>query len=1093
MLYIADLHIHSPYSRATSKQSTLAGLAAWAGVKGIQVVGTGDFTHPGWFRQLQEQLVEAEPGYFRLRDPEVPPVLEGIAPKAAECRFVLTAEISSIYKRHGAVRKIHNLLFVPDFRAAAKINAKLAGIGNIESDGRPILGLDSRDLLEILLEATDDGFLVPAHVWTPWFSLFGSKSGFDAIEECFDDLSHHIFALETGLSSDPEMNRLISALDRFALISNSDCHSPAKLGREANLFDTDFDFFALRRALQNPNNSGFAGTVEFFPEEGKYHLDGHRKCNVSLEPVETRKLGNRCPVCSKPLTVGVLHRVMELADREQPLYPEGAPKVHSLIPLAEVIGEILGRGPNTKGAMAEYARVIRLFGSEFDLYLNTPVAEVRERYSPLLAEAIERMRQGRVYRQGGYDGEFGVIRVFAPGERDELVGQYGLFGGQSKPKQPPQKKNPGLPNLFEKRAPYSSPIPVMAGPSSNAEQQAAIISPEPRIVVTAGPGTGKTHTLVARVARLVADEIARPAGCVVITFTNRAAAEVRERLRKALGDRVQEIFIGTFHAFCLLWLRQEDQDLRVAGREDRELLQRRLTRRDTTLKMRDLAEAAESYFFLRNTADEEPPRQPVQPYLDELERLHCLDIDGIIPALVERLAGDERFRRRVAESVSHLLVDEFQDLNRAQFDLVRILSEHAEVFAIGDPDQAIYGFRGSRPDYFFRFIEDFKASELTLNRNYRSAPDILRVAAAVVGANPGRRAGELAAQSGVPALIECYEAATPEAEAEYIVRTIEEQMGGISHFSINSGRGGGNRDGGARGRSFGDFAVLYRLSRQAETIAAALARRGIPYQLVGAEPFYMKKKLRRLYHSIRVAAGQGESADYLALVEMLPGIGRTSLEELEDWLSPEHADLFSLLDETGLTFRVKRKIKDLRKEVDEFSQACRTEGIASILGDHALRLEDDAAKDFVRLTNLAAAFGNDLAGFAAYLTRNAAATIYDDRAEGVALMTLHGAKGLEFPAVFITGLEEGILPHRRDGEGEPSGEQLAEERRLLFVGLTRARQELFLSHAATRTMFGRSGPQKISRFLADIPAGLVTIATSDLKPRKKQPTQMKLF
>ena len=282
-------------------------------------------------------------------------------PAATPVRFLLSAEVSSIYKRSGATRKVHNLLYVPDFAAAERINTRLAAIGNIESDGRPILGLDSRNLLEIVLEAAPEGFLVPAHIWTPWFSLFGSRSGFDSVEECFDDLSDHIFALETGLSSDPAMNRLVSALDRFALISNSDCHSPGKLGREANLFSTGFDFFALRDALKANHRDTFAGTIEFFPEEGKYHADGHRACNVCLDPHESRQRGNLCPVCGKPLTIGVQNRVLELADRDVPLFAASAPAVHSLIPLPEILGEILGLGPAAKETQRQYGQAIARF------------------------------------------------------------------------------------------------------------------------------------------------------------------------------------------------------------------------------------------------------------------------------------------------------------------------------------------------------------------------------------------------------------------------------------------------------------------------------------------------------------------------------------------------------------------------------------------------------------------------------------------------------------------------------------------------------------------------------------------------------------
>jgi uncharacterized protein (TIGR00375 family) len=428
MNYRADLHIHSPYSRATSPESTLAGLAGWARIKGIQIIGTGDFTHPGWFRHLKEELEPAEPGLFRLKnEAAIVSPLPGMTSSPDRVRFLISAEISSIYKRHGVVRKVHNLLYVPDFASAERLNARLARIGNIESDGRPILGLDSRDLLEILLELAPEGFLVPAHIWTPWFSLFGSKSGFDRIEECYGDLTSHIFALETGLSSDPDMNRLISALDRFSLISNSDCHSPSKLGREVNLFATGFDYFSLRDALRNNRQDTFRGTVEFFPEEGKYHADGHRSCNVCLEPAETRRLGSRCPVCGKPLTVGVYHRVMELADREQPLYRDDSPRVFSLIPLPEVLGEIVGTGPTSKGVMEQYRRCIGRFGSEFNLLMETPLDEIRHE-SPILGEALARMREGRVIRTPGFDGEYGVIRVFQEGEAERLAGQGSLFG-----------------------------------------------------------------------------------------------------------------------------------------------------------------------------------------------------------------------------------------------------------------------------------------------------------------------------------------------------------------------------------------------------------------------------------------------------------------------------------------------------------------------------------------------------------------------------------------------------------------------------------------------------------------------------------------
>jgi len=424
MDYAADLHIHSPYSRATSSNSSLPGLAAWARMKGIQVIATGDFTHPAWFSCLKEELEPAETGLFRLKNIyRLPSPLPGVTPQLATPRFTLSTEISCIYKRHGKVRKVHNLIYVPDFESAARINARLAGVGNLSSDGRPILALDSHDLLEIVLELAPEGFMAPAHIWTPWFSLFGSRSGFDCIEECFGDLTPHIFALETGLSSDPGMNRTISALDRFALISNSDCHSPSKLGREVNLFSTNLDFFSLRNAIKENRRETFRGTVEFFPEEGKYHFDGHRLCNICLAPHETCALdGMHCPSCGKPLTVGVCHRIMELSDRTEPVYKPDAPRVFSLIPLLELLSELLGVGPSSKETLRQYALTISRFDSEFNLLLETPLDEIH-RSAPLLAEAVGRIRAGRVIRTPGYDGRFGVIRVFGEHERVKPLGR----------------------------------------------------------------------------------------------------------------------------------------------------------------------------------------------------------------------------------------------------------------------------------------------------------------------------------------------------------------------------------------------------------------------------------------------------------------------------------------------------------------------------------------------------------------------------------------------------------------------------------------------------------------------------------------------
>ena len=415
MSFYADLHIHSKYSRATSGDLDFYHLALWAKKKGIRVVGTGDFTHPAWFAAIREELVPAEAGLFRLRDDLEAAVNAEIgvcAAAAAPVRFLLEVEISTIYKQGDKVRKVHHLLYAPDLAAAERMSGRLARIGNIASDGRPILGLNSRNLLEICLEAGEGCYLVPAHIWTPWFSVFGSKSGFDRLEECYGDLSSHIFALETGLSSDPPMNWQISMLDPYRLVSSSDAHSPANLGREASRYDCALDYFAIRNALATGRD--YAGTVEFFPEEGKYHMDGHRACNFRCEPAESRRLANKCPVCGAPLTLGVHYRVLELADRAAPQKPAGAAPFRSFIPLPEILGEILGTGSKSKTVRAAWDKAIARLGPELDILGDLPLDEISRATTPLLAEAIRRMRAGEVIREGGYDGEYGVIRVFKP-------------------------------------------------------------------------------------------------------------------------------------------------------------------------------------------------------------------------------------------------------------------------------------------------------------------------------------------------------------------------------------------------------------------------------------------------------------------------------------------------------------------------------------------------------------------------------------------------------------------------------------------------------------------------------------------------------
>lgn len=441
--YIGDFHIHSHYSRATSKDMNIEELDKWARIKGIDVLGTGDFTHPKWFYELREKLEPAEEGLYQLkiRNPK-----SGIRNKSEILnfklntipRFILTVEVSSIYSQGGKVRRIHNLIFAPSFEVAAKINRKLGEVGNLRADGRPILGLPAKELLKIVLDASEDCLLVPAHCWTPWFSIFGSKSGFDSIEECFEEMSKYLYAVETGLSSDPAMNWRLSALDNITLISNSDCHSASKIGREANVFTGHtLDYAGIIAAIKysrrnlsglDPDRLRLVETIEFFPEEGKYHYDGHRACKMSFSPKESRKLGENCPKCESPLTVGVLSRVEELADRPIDGHrPQNAVPFRSLVPLGEIIGEALGIGPKTKGVAKQYNNLIEIFDSEFNVLLEAPLAEVEKASLPEIAESLRRVREGDLSIEPGYDGEYGKVRIFKKGEKRSSRRQGLLF------------------------------------------------------------------------------------------------------------------------------------------------------------------------------------------------------------------------------------------------------------------------------------------------------------------------------------------------------------------------------------------------------------------------------------------------------------------------------------------------------------------------------------------------------------------------------------------------------------------------------------------------------------------------------------------
>ena len=1029
-MYIADLHIHSRFSRATSRDCDLPHLDWWARRKGIQLIGTGDFTHPAWRAEMREQLVPAGEGVYALREGLT---MEGTAPGAAP-RFVVTGEISCIYKRHGRTRKVHNLILLPSLEAAEELSVRLEAIGNIHSDGRPILGLDSRDLLELTLETCPEAEFIPAHIWTPHFAMFGAFSGFDTVEECFGDLADQIHGVETGLSSDPPMNWRVSALDRLSLLSHSDAHSPSRLGREADLLDTGLSYPELVQAIRT--GEGLLGTLEFFPEEGKYHLDGHRNCGVCLTPAETAERGGLCPVCGKKLTIGVEHRVEELADRPAGFRPEEAKPFESLAPLPEVIAASTGGSAAGKKTLEQYERLLQTLGPEFTILRDVPIEDLQREAGPCVAEGIRRLRLGQVERRPGFDGEYGAISLLAPAEIQRLSGQVSLFGAEETPKQGEKKRGqlPKRPKAAEREGEQGLQ-------RSNPQQQAAISAEERTVAVVAGPGTGKTKTLVDRIAWLVEERGVRPGEITAVTFTNQAAAEMRQRLEERLGRRAaSRMTIGTFHAICLALL----GDVGLIGQGEAlslaEETLRVLGRKGSARALLQGVSRVKNGASLETAGLEE---EIWQAYCARLEERGMLDFDDLlIRALALDTGGRTCFR--------HLLVDEFQDINETQYRLVRAWSASGSLFVIGDPDQSIYGFRGADGKCFQRLrAERPELREIRLVENYRSTPEVLEAAAPVIEKNPG---GCRRLRPNRPSGPAVRMVRSPDAFSEgvFLAKEIGRMTGGVDMLEAQAL--GHERT----VRAFSDIAVLCRTHRQLELVEKCLRHDDIPCVVSGREDFLEDRQVRGVlafFRSLQSPADPAaletalgllwdcpadlagrarrlwtQGADLAALEEAVRGYGHLELwlDRVKEWEpAVEKEKPWKLVEGWEERYGTSPALEKLRNTA-VFYPAFRSLWEALTLGEEA-----------------------DV--------RRAAGRGWDSGA--VRLMTLHASKGLEFPAVFVAGLTEGTLP--LEMPGRPA--DLEEERRLLYVGMTRAREELILSAGGGPSPFLDSLPQGVAQ------------------------------
>lgn len=804
-MLIADLHIHSPYSRATSKSITVEGLYMAAQQKGVGLIGSGDITHPAWFDEISQKLYMDDRGAYALK-PELARGLRVPGPCQAPVNFILSGEISCIYKKNDKTRKIHCLIIMPDMASAARLNQTLDKIGNIKSDGRPILGLDARDLLEICLTIHPDTIFIPAHIWTPWFSLFGSKSGFNSIEECFEDLTPHISALETGLSSDPLMNWQLSALDGYTLVSNSDAHSLDTIAREANLLNCQPTFTGLKNALKGPGNPDFIGTIEFFPDEGKYHLDGHRNCQVRLTPEETIKCGGICPVCAKPLTVGVLSRVVELADRPLGYMPPNAPQMESLTSLSQTLGQALAKGAGSKAVKELKESLLHKVGSELFILRQWPLEEAARTGGQVLSEALRRLRAGQVILNGGYDGLFGTVELFSESERKEIEGQMRLVRGVKGSAPAPAAK----PSLASKNAASLKPENLPSYRQPDARQEEAINYSGGHLQVHAGPGAGKTKVLTERIRTLVKQAV-RPQDILAITFTRKAAEELKHRLQD-----INNVNINTFHGLGYQLL---GTPAKVLSEDERLAIIKDIAKGHPAVSASRLAE------FISLAKQDLPEahcghqwHSLCQRYNEHLLQLNALDLDDLVYQAAIRT--DIKY-----PAYRHILVDEYQDVNPIQVHLLkRLLKDNARLMVIGDPRQAIYGFRGAKVALFNNFCHEFPGAHIiALANNYRSQANIVWLANQLLESQLTPLL-----PAGPPALSFTFN--SPQAEARFIAARVLELLGGLDSRQVERQKNAGGN------YAPKDIAILYRLHQQGRLIAEALNELGIPLQQAAEEP-----------------------------------------------------------------------------------------------------------------------------------------------------------------------------------------------------------------------------------------------------------------
>ncbi|MBU1077859.1 MAG: UvrD-helicase domain-containing protein [Spirochaetes bacterium] len=1089
MKFIADLHIHSRFSRATSKENNIFTLYKYSKIKGINLLGTGDFTHPGWVKELEEYLEEDGNGLLDLKkeykkhmDMELPHLKDKLM------KFIFSVEISSIYKKKDQVRKIHNVVFFPDFASVKKFNERLNSIGNIKSDGRPILGLDSRTLLDIALDINPEMMLIPAHIWTPWFSLFGMKSGFNTIEECFDDLTNEIFALETGLSSDPAMNWRLSALDKYNLVSNSDAHSPDNLAREANLFNTEMNYFKIRHALKDKKSAGFLGTIEFFPEEGKYHYDGHRNCNCRLTPKEALKNNLKCPVCSKPVTVGVLHRVEELADRKEGERPPLAKDFKSIIPLREIIGDVFGMGKSTKKVAAVYDKLLYSLENEMYILGDAPLEEIRKYSTEIIAEGIKRVREGKVKIMPGYDGEYGKVIIFSEEDRLKNMSQSLLLSIDL----PKKKEETPLPQKKIKEQGKGKEVKKIKAPEKeniNKEQVKAAQELKGPVVVLAGPGTGKTHTLIQKIIYLIKEKDYSADELLVITFTNKAADEVRSRLQQ---EDIQDVYTGTFHNLALNILRENNFDREIFDEDDSRIILKEVAGElKINFNIKDIYNKISRIKGNMGSLDNEEDefKRIYEIYQAKIDYYKGMDYEDIIIFCYRLLEKYPDILNKYRAIFKYILVDEFQDVNRSQYAMIKSLSDEGRnLFVIGDPDQSIYKFRGSDTDLIYRLMDEYADHQrIMLKKNYRNPENIIKAGIDVIssGSRILKKYSDINILKKSDVKIETLIAPSQLSASIQLAKTITKYVGGSSMTD-------GDMIGEGKDLTFKDFAILVRIASQIPILEETLLHEGLPYKVIGDRSVLDNKFIRLAINIMRLKVESFNNFRFFNIIESVCfGISAKAISSLKGKLSDNpDIDMFEELRKEWKSAKnsdLNLLYEFLKSKIDKNSQP------RQFFDKFPFTFFKE--EEFDVLLNISNKYKNIgellqvvLIGNEQDLEVNRDKLNKIKDIETISILTLHSAKGLEFPIVFIFEPVEGLMPF--------SGKEtdLDEERRLFYVGMTRAMSKLIFIIPKKRKQFGTLINSENSRFINDINKNHIERIEVKFDPKQvKDKDQLTLF